>query len=120
MTKTIATVLVVVATFAASLAAQDATIKISEDVPALEFVGQFNNSGPSSQQFGYISNINGFSPVFNGTPQNESTANFTFVTNATTTAVFVNGPFKIIDRTGTTTVYLNNGPSDFSNPGTFG
>jgi hypothetical protein len=120
MTKTIATVLVVVATFAASAAAQDTTmIKISEDVPALEFVGQFNNVGPSSQQFGYISNISGFSPVFNGTPRNESTANFTFVTHATTTAVFVNGPFKTVDRTGTTTIYLNSGPSDFSDPGTF-
>jgi len=95
------------------------TIKIVEDQVALQFVGQFNNSGTSSQQFGYLSDIQGFSPVFNGTPQDESTANFTFVTNATTNVVFVNGPFKIINRTGTTTIYLNNGPSDFSNPATF-
>jgi hypothetical protein len=30
-----------------------------------------------------------------------------------------NGPFRIVDRTGTTTIYLNNGPSDFTNPATF-
>jgi hypothetical protein len=96
-----------------------ATIKIVEDQVALQFVGQFNNSATSSQQFGYLSDIKGFSPVFSGTPQDESTANFTFVTNATTNVVFVNGPFKTINRTGTTTIYLNNGPSDFTNPGTF-
>jgi hypothetical protein len=95
------------------------TIKIAEDQVALQFVGQFNNSGTSSQQFGYLSDIQGFSPVFNGTPQDERTANFTFVTNATTNVVFVNGPFKTINRTGTTTIYLNNGPSDFTNPTTF-
>jgi hypothetical protein len=104
----------------ASIAAQTVTtIKIAEDQPTLEFVGQFNNSGASSQQFGYLSNIQGFGAVFSGTPENETTANFTFVTNATTNVVFANGPFKTIDRTGTTTIYLNNGPSDFSNPATF-
>lgn len=95
------------------------TIKIAEDQVALQFVGQFNNSGSSSQQFGYLSDIQGFSPVFSGTPQNETTANFTFVTNATTNVVFLNGPFKTVNRTGTTTIYLNNGPSDFTNPATF-
>jgi len=30
------------------------TIKIAEDQVALQFVGQFNNSGTSSQQFGYL------------------------------------------------------------------
>jgi hypothetical protein len=95
------------------------TIKIAEDQPGLEFVGQFNNSGTSSLQFGYISDIQGFDLVFSGTPHNESTANFTFVTNATTNAVFVNGPFRTINRTGTTTIYLNNGPSDFSNSASF-
>ena len=30
-----------------------------------------------------------------------------------------NGPFRIVDRTGTTTIYLNSGPSDFTNPATF-
>ncbi|HSB75382.1 MAG TPA: hypothetical protein VLC12_07010 [Terriglobales bacterium] len=96
------------------------TIKIAEDQPALEFVGQFNNAGLSSVQFGYISDIRGFDLVFNGTPENESTANFTFVTNATTNVVFVNGPFRTINRTGTTTVYLNNGPASFNDPATFG
>ena len=113
-------VLTVIALGCMSLAAQtDTTIKIAEDQPTLEFVGQFNNSGLSSQQFGYISDIQGFTPVFNGTPKNESTANFTFVTNATTNVVSVNGPFRTVNRTGTTTIYLNNGPSDFTNPASF-
>ena len=113
-------VLTVIALGCMSLAAQtDTIIKIAEDQPTLEFVGQFNNSGLSSQQFGYISDIQGFTPVFNGTPKNESTANFTFVTNATTNVVSVNGPFRTVNRTGTTTIYLNNGPSDFTNPASF-
>jgi hypothetical protein len=95
------------------------TIKIAEDRPALEFIGQFNNSGASSLQFGYLSDIQGFDLVFNGTPHNESTANFTFVSNATTNVVFVNGPFRTINRTGTTTIYLNNGTADFTNPPSF-
>jgi len=103
-----------------SMAAQTiTTIKIAEYQPALEFVGQFNNSGVASQQFGYLSDIQGLGPIFNGSPQNETSANFTFVTNATTNVVFVNGPLRTINRTGTTTIYLNNGPSDFSNPASF-
>jgi hypothetical protein len=95
------------------------TIQIPQDQNALEFVGQFNNTPTTSQQFGYLSNIQGLSPIFTGTPENEATASFTFVTNATTDRVISNGPFKIINRTGTTTIYLNNGPSDFTNPASF-
>ena len=95
------------------------TIKIAEDQPALEFVGQFNNSGALSVQFGYISDIQGFDLVFNGTLKNESTANFTFVTNATTNVLFANGPFRTVNRTGTTTIYLNNGPANFNDPASF-
>lgn len=103
-----------------SVAAQKiTTIKITEDQPALEFVGQFNNSGAASQQFGYLSDIQGLGPIFSGAPENETTANFTFVTNATTNVVLVNGPLRVVNRTGTTTIYLNNGPSDFSNPASF-
>jgi len=94
-------------------------ILIPEDQNALEFVGQFNNSGAASQQFGYLSNIKGLSPIFSGTPQNETTAMFTFVTNATTNRVINNGVMRIVNRTGTTTVYLNTPPSDFSNPASF-
>src|SRR5262249_16908401 len=52
-------------------------------------------------------------------PENESSAEFTFVTNATTDRVIANGPFRIVNRTGTTTIYLNSSPADFTNPATF-
>jgi outer membrane protein assembly factor BamB len=75
---------------------------------ALEFVGQFINTGTSSHQFGYIARINGLDQVFNNaTAKNESTAMFSFFTEGTTVHVFVNGPLKIVERTGTTTVYHN-------------
>ena len=68
----------------------------------LEFVGQVNNTPTTSQQFGYLSNIEGLSSIFSSsTPQNESTALFTFVTNATTDRVISDGPLRIINRTGT-------------------
>lgn len=119
-TKRLGVLAAVMALACCSAASQTVTtIKIAEDQPGLEFVGQFNNSGTSSVQFGYISDIQGFDMVFNGTPQNESTANFTFVTNATTNVVFVNGPFRTINRTGTTTIYLNNAPANFNDPASF-
>jgi len=104
---------------AGSLAAQTKVIPMLEDQNVLEFVGQFNNTPTTSQQFGYVSRIEGLNDTFNGTPQNESTALFTFVTNATTDRVIANGPIRIVNRTGSTTIYLNTPPSDFSNPASF-
>ena len=102
------------------LAQRPIVVSIPEDKDALEFVGQFNNTRTTSQQFGYSSKILGLSPIFTDpTVQNETTALFTFVTNANTDRVISNGPFKIINRSGTTIVYLNVPPSDFSNPATF-
>jgi hypothetical protein len=86
----------------------------------LEFVGQVNNTATTSQQFGYLSNIEGLSSIFSSsTTQNETTALFTFVTNATTDRVIVDGPLKVINRSGTTTIYLNNAPSSFNTPASF-
>jgi len=57
-------------------------IAIPEDNPALEFVGQFINTGTSSHQFGYIARIDGLDQVFNNaTTRNETTAMFTFFTD---------------------------------------
>jgi hypothetical protein len=96
------------------------TIPISEEQVLYEVIGEFNNSGLASQQFGYFADITGLNNVFGSTTtKNETTALFTFVTNAMTFQVVNNGPFRIVDRTGTTTVYLNSGPSDFSNSATF-
>jgi hypothetical protein len=103
----------------ASLAAQTKVIPIAEDRNVFEFVGEFNNTATTSQQFGYISRIQRLDGIFSGTPENESTALFTFVTNATTDRVIANGPLRVINRTGTTTIYLNTAPSDFSNPASF-
>jgi hypothetical protein len=99
----------------------DATvIHIREGHVALEFVGQVNNTPTTSQQFGYLSNIEGLNLIFSSsTPQNETTASFTFVTNATTDRVISNGSLRIVNRTGTTTIYLNSGPSDFSKAASF-
>jgi hypothetical protein len=95
-------------------------VRIPQDQVVYEFVGQFNNTPATSQQFGYISTARGLTPIFTtSTPQNETTALLTFVTNANTDRVIVNGPFKIINRTGTTTIYLNAPPSDFSDASTF-
>jgi hypothetical protein len=100
--------------------AQDITeIRIGEDRVALEFVGQFNNTPTTSQQFGYLSNVRGLDAIFTGVPNNETSALFTFVTNATTDRVIANGPLRIVNRTGTTTIYLNTPPSDFGNPASF-
>ena len=95
-------------------------VPIPVDQVVYEFVGQFNNTSTTSQQFGYISAVKGLSPIFTSdTTQNETTALLTFVTNATTDRVIVNGPLRILNRTGTTTLYLNTPPSDFNDPSTF-
>jgi hypothetical protein len=96
-------------------------LAIPVDNPALEFVGQFMNSGTSSHQFGYVARIDGLDQVFNDvTIQNESTAMFTFFTDATTVHVFNNGPLKVVERTGTTTIYFNPiGGANFTDPSSF-
>ena len=104
----------------AGVASAQTTIPIAEEQVLYEAIGEFNNSGPASQQYGYLSSVTGLDNVFSSTTtKNETTALFTFVTNATTVQVVNHGPFRIVDRTGTTTIYLNNGPSDFSNPASF-
>ena len=104
----------------AGLAAQSVTaVPVGENQVVYEFVGQFNNTPTTSQQFGYLSKIRGLEPIFSGEPENETTAEFTFVTNATTDRVIVNGPLKIVNRSGTTTIYRNTAPADFTHPETF-
>jgi hypothetical protein len=103
-----------------TVASAQTTIPITEQQVLYEMIGEFNNSGAASQQYGYLSGVTGLGNVFSSsTTKDETTALFTFVTNATTFQVVNHGPFRIVDRTGTTTIYLNNGPSDFTNPATF-
>jgi hypothetical protein len=117
VTHCLAAVLVLIS---AGVAPAQTTIPITEQQVLYEMIGEFNNSGSASEQFGYFTDITGLDNVFSSTfTKNETTALFTFVTNATTFQVVNNGPFRIVDRTGTTTIYLNNGQSDFTNPVTF-
>ena len=78
-----------------------------------ELVGQVINggaSGPSvSVQFGNLL----------GSSCSAPDAALTFYTEATTTRTTSNGPLRIIDRTGTTTVRLAPAAGDFASPETF-
>jgi len=96
-------------------------ISIGEDRPDLNFVGQFINAGPSSHQFGYLSKVEGIANVFNSdTTKDVSTAMFTFSTQATNIQVINNGPLRVVNRTGTTTIYYHpEGGGSFSDPSTF-
>src|SRR3954462_8274779 len=93
----------------------------------LEVVGQVNNSPApaplgSSNQFGYVSFLDGVDQIFSTTDpaaQNQSTAALTFFTEVATTRVTSNGPFSIVIREGTTTFYRNSAPADFSVPESF-
>ena len=101
-------------------------IKLVDDEIAFEFVGQVTNLPPtpaaplgSSNQYGYLTTVTGIGNVFNGSPHNEATAVLTFFNEATTAESFSTGPLRIIDRDGTTTIYLNSAPASFANPDSF-
>ena len=97
---TIATVLVMVATSVVAAAKNNGIL--------FEYVGQVTNSGASSTQFGNLTGVSGPDGAY-----------FTFYTTATNSSVTVNGPLRIIDRVGTTTIYLNSAPGDFANSDSF-
>ncbi len=92
-----------------------ATSKPDRPSPAIlwELVGQVINGGsggPSaSVQFGNLL----------GSPCAAADAALTFYTEATTTRATSNGPLRIINRTGTTTVRLAPASGDFASPETF-
>jgi hypothetical protein len=78
----------------------------------MEYVGQVINGTPtpaSSNQFGNLQAVSGVDPSLQ----------FTFYTQAMTVKAVANGPLRIVDRTGTTTIYLTSAPGDFSNPDSF-
>ncbi|HVP59563.1 MAG TPA: hypothetical protein VMT11_03335 [Myxococcaceae bacterium] len=78
-----------------------------------EYVGQVINGGaggPSaSAQFGNLV----------GSPCAAAERSLTFYTEATTTRTTSTGPLRIVDRVGTTSVYLPPAPGDFASPETF-
>jgi hypothetical protein len=78
----------------------------------MEYVGQVINGTPtpaSSNQFGNLHGVAGVDPALQ----------FTFYTEAMTVKTVANGPLRVVDRTGTTTIYLVSTPGDFSNPDSF-
>lgn len=105
----------------AASASDDVTVlPIKDEQQLYEFIAEFDNNGPANLQFGYLANIAGLDSVFSSTTtKNETTALFTIVITANTFQAVNHGSFRITDRTGTCTIYLNNGPSDFTNPASF-
>lgn len=83
---------------------------------AFEVVGQVSNpSAATSQQYGYLSLVKGLNAnqIFDTavpTMQNETTARFTFFTDAVTERTISNGRLRIVNRTGTTTIYYDDTP----------
>jgi len=78
----------------------------------MEYIGQVINGAPtsaSSNQFGNLQGVAGVDPSLQ----------FTFYTQAMTVQAVSNGPLKIVNRTGTTTIYLTSTAGDFSNPDSF-
>ena len=76
---------------------------------SFEFVGQFQNSPagvtPATHaHYGYLAYVSGI-PAFRGSPQDETTALFTFYADAATLRVVADGPLRIITRTGRVTIY---------------
>jgi hypothetical protein len=91
---------------------------------SFEFVGQFQNSPagvtPATHtHYGYLSYIRGAS-AFRASPENETTALFTFFADASTLRVIVDGPLRIITRVGKLNIYRDPSPDGtFGRPETF-
>jgi hypothetical protein len=91
---------------------------------SLELVGQFQNSPPgvtppTHSHYGYLSYIGGLS-AFAGPAENETTALFTFFSDAATPRVIANGPLRIVTRIGELTIYRDASPDgDFAKPESF-
>src|SRR5258707_628083 len=105
---------------------EPAQINFVQGKIAFEFVGQATNFAPtpsaplgSAHQYGFLTMVRGIDNVFTGSPHNGITAVFTFFNEATTAESITDGPLRIVDRNGTTTIYLNTTPPTFANPDSF-
>ena len=124
MGKTLAlTVVISLAVMPASAFAQGKSINNAVGDVQFELVGQVVSTPTAGIPFGYLTYINGISEeelIFSPGPQNETTALFTFYDIVTTRRVINNGPLRVVNRTGTSTIYLDTAPNgDFSNPDSF-
>jgi hypothetical protein len=89
---------------------------------AFEVVGQVLNPSPTqSIQYGYLNAVNGISRITTQpTPVSESNALFTFYNDTATQQVINIGPMRVIDRTGTSTIYFDEAANnDFANADNF-
>jgi hypothetical protein len=91
---------------------------------SFEFVGQFQNSPagvtPATHtHYGYLSYVGGAS-AFRASPENETTALFTFYADAPTVRVIADGPLRIITRVGKLNIYRDASvDGSFDRPDTF-
>ena len=88
---------------------------------SLEFIGQGRVvTHAEVYQYGYFTHVAGVENVFSGTPNNASTAYFTFMNKLSTTRATPHGPLTIVDRKGTATIYLNPAAgASFESPASF-
>lgn len=115
--------IVAIAMLAAVALSQDRASNEAGDIQ-FELIGQVTNGSPTTSiQYGYFTFINGISgvaPIFNPGPQNETTALFTFFNDTVNQSVINNGSIRVINRIGTTTIYLNTAPAgNFADPNSF-
>jgi len=89
---------------------------------AFELVGEvLNPTATQSIQYGYLNAVNGIDRITSQPgPVSEANALFTFYNDTTTQQVINNGPMRIIDRTGNSTIYLDTaGNNNFANQDNF-
>jgi len=85
-----------------------------------ELVGQVLNSGAQSLQYGYLNYVRGVPRIATTGTISEASALLTFYNDTTTERVINNGPIRVVDRTGTSTIYFDElGFANFSSPDTF-
>jgi hypothetical protein len=87
-----------------------------------ELVGQvLNPNSQQSMQYGYLNYVGALQRIATpGSPVSESTALLTFFNDTTTERVINNGAIRVVDRTGTGTIYFDpSGNGNFGNPDTF-
>ena len=58
-TRRVSLCLAVLVLITAGVASAQITIPITDEQVLYEMIGEFNNSGPASQQYGYLSSVTG-------------------------------------------------------------
>ena len=78
------------------------------------------NVSAQSLQYGYLNHVRGVPRIATAAAISEATALLTFYNHTTTEHVINNGPIRVIDRTGSSTIYFDeNGIASFATPDSF-